>query len=443
MVKQVRVRGMNAAAEIGATGSSKEVSRTQFPHASIRQLLVAIAILAIGALVAWFTLVRAAAPTSFAGTVQPAQSVNLDFNQTGPVAQLLVKPGQQVATGQALATQDQTAGKAALADAQAVLTADKAKLAALSSPSLSPAQQQTLNSQVAQANGQLSGAQKAGTDAVSAANAEVVQAQQALTHAQTVLNNDTAQLSSCQSHQNDNCGSLQAQVQQDTTAVSTASAALQHTKTTVAQAQDNAASAVTNARNSLTVAENQRAAANAPATQADLSSAQADVANAQSTVDADQDALNALTLRAPMAGLIANLGGQAGELDGTTGVHAFAGPQSLQMDSASNFSLFPAQNGNGATQNSNSGNQQALITLVTAQRNAVAQVSEDQVSSLHQGAAAEITVNALHTTVNATVAQVIPIPVSQGGSVEYEVQLVVANWPPDTEPGMSLSVAFP
>jgi HlyD family secretion protein len=443
MVKQVRVRGMNAAAEIGATGSSKEVSRTQFPHASIRQLLVAIAILAIGALVAWFTLVRAAAPTSFAGTVQPAQSVNLDFNQTGPVAQLLVKPGQQVATGQALATQDQTAGKAALADAQAVLTADKAKLAALSSPSLSPAQQQTLNSQVAQANGQLSGAQKAGTDAVSAANAEVVQAQQALTHAQTVLNNDTAQLSSCQSHQNDNCGSLQAQVQQDTTAVSTASAALQHTKTTVAQAQDSAASAVTNARNSLTVAENQRAAANAPATQADLSSAQADVANAQSTVDADQDALNALTLRAPMAGLIANLGGQAGELDGTTGVHAFAGPQSLQMDSASNFSLFPAQNGNGATQNSNSGNQQALITLVTAQRNAVAQVSEDQVSSLHQGAAAEITVNALHATVNATVAQVIPIPVSQGGSVEYEVQLVVANWPPETEPGMSLSVAFP
>lgn len=440
MVKQARVRGMNAAAEIGA-----DTRRTQFPHASIRQLLVAIAILAIGALVAWFTLVRAAGPTSFAGTVQPAQSVNLDFNQTGPVAQLLVKPGQQVAAGQALATQDQTAAKAALADAQAVLTADKAKLAALSSPSLSPAQQQTLNSQVAQANGQLSGAQKASTDAVNAANAEVAQAQQALTHAQTVLNNDTAQFhSSCQgSTQSSSCPAQQVQVQQDTTAVSTASAALQHTKTTVAQAQDSAASAVTNARNSLTVAENQRAAANAPATQADLSSAQADVANAQSTVDADQDALNALTLRAPLAGLIANLGGQAGELDGTTGVHAFAGPQSLQMDSASNFSLFPAQNGNGATQNSNSGNQQALITLVTAQRNAVAQVSEDQVSSLHQGAAAEITVNALHATVNATVAQVIPIPVSQGGSVEYEVQLVVANWPPDTEPGMSLSVAFP
>jgi HlyD family secretion protein len=441
MVKQARVRGMNAAAEIGA-----DTRRSQFPHASIRQLLVAIAIMAIGAVIAWFTLVRAADPTSFAGTVQPAQSVNLDFSQTGAVAQLLVKPGQQVSAGQALATQDQTAAKAALADAQSVLTADKARLTALSSPSLSPAQQQTLNLQVAQANGQLSGAQKASSDAAGAANSEVTQAQQALTHAQATLNSDTEQLqSSCQSssHQNGNCSAEQSQVQQDQTAVSTATAALSHAKAAATQSQDNAASAVTNARNALAVAENQRSAANAPATAADVSSAQADVANAQSTVDADQDALNALTLRAPMAGLIANLGGQAGELDGTTGVHAFAGPQSLQTDSASNFSLFPAQNGNGAAQNSNSGAQQALITLVTAQRNAVAQVSEDQVSSLHQGAAAEITVNALHATVNATIAQVIPIPVSQGGSVEYEVQLVVATWPPGTEPGMSLSVVFP
>lgn len=440
MVKQARVRGMNAAAEIGA-----DTARSQFPHASIRQLLVAIAILAIGAAVAWFTLVRAAGPTSFAGTVQPARSVNLDFSQTGAVAQLLVKPGQQVSAGQALATQDQTAAKATLADAQSVLTADQAKLAALSSPSIPPAQQQTLNLQVAQANGQLAGAQKAASDATSAANAEVAQAQQALTHAQSTLSNDTAQFrSACQNAAQpaEDCAAQQAQVRQDSTAVGTASAALGHTRATAAQAQDSAASAVTNARNALAVAENQRAAANAPATPAELSAAQADVATAQSTVDADQDALNALTLRAPMAGLIADVGGQTGELDGTTGVHAFAGPQSLQMDSASNFSLFPAQNGNGATQNSNSGAQQALITLVTAQRNAVAQVSEDQVSTLHQGAAARIIVNALHATVNATVAQVIPIPVSQGGSVEYEVQLVVATWPPGTEPGMSLSVSF-
>ncbi|HEX4224359.1 MAG TPA: hypothetical protein VHZ97_18465 [Pseudonocardiaceae bacterium] len=441
MAKQVRVRGMNAAHEIDA-----ETRRSQFPHASMRQLLVAIAILAIGALVAWFTLVRAAGPTSFTGSVQPAQSVNLDFNQTAPVAQVLVKPGQQVVAGQALATQDQTAAKAALADAQSLLTADQARVTALQSPSITPAQEQTLNLQVAQATGQLSGAQKASSDAVSSGNAELSQAEQTLTQAQTALNNDSAQFhAACQqtSHPSQNCSAQQSQVQQDTTAVSTANAALGHTRATVTQSKDSTASAVTNAQNALALAENQRNTAAAPATSADLSSAQADVANAQSTVDADKDALAALTLRAPMAGLVANVGGQAGELDGTTGVHAFAGPQSLQTGSASNFSLFPAQNGNGATQNSNSGDQQPLISLVTAQRNAVAQVSEDQVSALHQGAAAEITVNALHATVNATVSQVIPIPVSQGGSVDYEVQLVVSTWPPDTEPGMSLSVSFP
>lgn len=441
MVKQVRVRGMNAAAEIGAP-----THRSQFPHASIRQLLVAIAILAIGAVIAWFTLVRSADPASFTGTVQPAQSVNLDFGQTGAVAQLLVKPGQQVSAGQALATQDQTAAKAALADAQSVLTADQAKLAALSSPSISPAQEQTLNLQVAQANGQLSGAQKAASDAVNEANAELAQAQQALSRAQSTLTSDSAQFrSACQqaAQPADTCPAQQAQVSQDSTAVSTATAALGHTRATVTQSEDSASSAVTNARNALALAENQRAAAAAPATAADVSSAQADLAGAQSTVDADQDALNALTLRAPMAGLVANVGGQAGELDGTTGVHAFAGPQSLQTGSASNFSLFPAQNGDGATQNSTSGDQQPLISLVTAQRNAVAQVSEDQVSALHQGTAAQITVNALHATVNATVGQVIPIPVSEGGSVEYEVQLVVGTWPPGTEPGMSLSVEFP
>jgi multidrug resistance efflux pump len=441
MVKQARVRGMNAAAEIGAA----DTRRSQFPHASIRQLLVAVAILAIGAVIAWFTLVRAADPTSFTGTVQPAQSVNLDFGQTGPVAQILVKPGQQVSVGQALATQDQTAAKAALTDARSVLTADQAKLAALSSPTLSPAQEQTLNLQVAQANGQLSGAQQASSDAIGAANAELAQDQQALDRAQTMLNDDSAQFrSACQqaAQPADSCSAQQAQVQQDSTAVSTATAALGHTRATVNQSEDNASSAVTNARDALAVAENQRTAAAAPATPADLSSAQADVAAAQSTVDSDSDALTALTLRAPLAGLVADVGGQTGELDGTTGVHAFAGPQSLQTGSASNFSLFPAQSGDGATQNSTTGDQQPLISLVTAQRNAVAQVGEDQVSALHQGAAASITVNALHDTVNATVAQVIPIPVSQGGSVDYEVQLVVGTWPPNTEPGMSLSVEF-
>jgi multidrug efflux pump subunit AcrA (membrane-fusion protein) len=57
--------------------------------------------------------------------------VNLDFAQTGRISQLLVKPGDHVAKGQSLAVQDETVASSTLLDAQAVLSADQAKLAAL------------------------------------------------------------------------------------------------------------------------------------------------------------------------------------------------------------------------------------------------------------------------------------------------------------------------
>ncbi|HEX3780579.1 MAG TPA: HlyD family efflux transporter periplasmic adaptor subunit [Pseudonocardiaceae bacterium] len=461
----VRVRGMNAAAAIGsaegsaggsadgeAIGSAagtadgtEQTRRQQFPHASLRQLLVAVAILAIGALIAWFTLVRVDTASSFAGTVQPQQSVNLDFGQTGAITQVLVKPGEAVAAGQPLAVQDETAAKANLADAQAVLTADEAKLAALRSPTLSSTAAQTLALQVDQANGQLAGAQQAASDAATEANTELAQAQQAVTSAQATLNADSAQYqSSCQAVTTPpaTCPDQQSQVQKDAEAVQGATADLDRTRAAAAQSQDSAANAVTNARSALALARNQQAAATAPAAAADISSAQADVAAAQTEVDQDSAALAQLTLRAPMAGLVADVNGVIGELDGTTGVHAFAGPQSLQTGSSPAFSLFPAQSGSGATQNSTSAGQQPLISLVTTQRNAVAQVSEDQVPALRPGAPATVTVNALKAQVPATVAQVIPVPVSQGGSVEYEVRLSVPSWPAGTEPGMSLSVVF-
>ncbi|MFD1045951.1 hypothetical protein ACFQ1S_10430, partial [Kibdelosporangium lantanae] len=84
----VRIRGMNA---VAANGSEEK-----YPHSSVRQLLVAVVVLAIGAGVAWYTITQVGSTTVFAGIVQPEQSVDLDFTQTGRVVRIMVKPGERV-----------------------------------------------------------------------------------------------------------------------------------------------------------------------------------------------------------------------------------------------------------------------------------------------------------------------------------------------------------
>src|SRR3954467_5771028 len=143
------------------------------------------AILSGGSVLAYFTYTDVSARSSFVGAVRPEQSLNLDFTQTGRIQDVLVRAGEHVKKGQPLATQDQAVAKATLADAKAVLTAAQAKLAALQSPALTDTAKQNLDLQVAKANAQLAGAQKAAADAAVTANAEVAQAQQAVTDAQS------------------------------------------------------------------------------------------------------------------------------------------------------------------------------------------------------------------------------------------------------------------
>ncbi|QUQ63543.1 HlyD family secretion protein [Kutzneria sp. CA-103260] len=436
---QVRVRGMNAAADL-TSGSGKE-----FPHSSIRQLLVAVAILSGGAVLAYFTYADVSARTSFVGAVRPQQQLNLDFTQTGRIQDVMVRAGEHVKKGQPLATQDQAVAKATVTDAQSVLAAAQAKLAALQSPALSESAKQNLDLQVAKANTQLAGAQKASSDAVAEANTQVAQAQQAVTDAQSGYNADNQQLTAlCRAGSTTDqtyCANLQAQVRKDASAIATANANLTHTKASTAQLRDTAASAVASAQSTLAITQNQRAAAGEPASPADVSSAQSEVASAQSAVDQAQHTLDQLTLNSPIDGVIANVGGVPGELDGTTGVHGFAGPQSMQAADAPAFSLFPPAA--GATQNAGGADQHPLITLVSSESDAIAQVAETAMPKVKPGAPARVTVNALRQTVDGKVDEVIPMPIDQSGGVEYAVRMTVAHWPDGIAPGMSLSVVFP
>lgn len=185
----VRVRGMNAAATLsdngvlpggveapdglpGAAGSNGNGvhpagdghphKRERFPHASVRQLMVAVAILTVGGLVAWYTFTEVTGgPPGYTGVVEPQASVPLDFTQTGQITHIYVKPGQRVAVGEPLATQDQSLAQVTLQDAQAVLTADQSVISALqaSSAQSDGAATQTAAAQLSQAQANLAAAQ--------------------------------------------------------------------------------------------------------------------------------------------------------------------------------------------------------------------------------------------------------------------------------------------
>ena len=481
----VRVRGMNAAAAVNgdsAGGSSPgDVApvgggpepRRRLPHASMRQLLVAVALLVVGVVLARYTFTEVTGgPTGFAGTVEAQNSVSLDFTQTGRVSQILVSTGQTVTKGQPLATLDQGYAQASLQDAEAVLAADQAVVKSLQSPTLSSAGKQNLALQVAAANQQLSAAQQASQDAVAQGNTQIAQAQQTVNNAQATLKADSAQYKAdCSAptagaDHADNpdaasatpqdtaspqatgpasagqyCLSLQSQLQKDSTGIASATAALANAKADAEQLQDTAAHAASNAGAALALTQNQGAVATAPASAAQLSTAQANVASAQTAVDQDRQNLTALTLVSPITGVVADVGGIVGDLDGTGGVHGFSGPSAAQATSGPAFSLFPPDSGTGSS--GSGASQQPLIWLVSSQKYLLAQVSESEAATLRTGHRARVTVNALGRTVDATVTQISPIPVDQNGSVEYPVRLAVPSWPQGTMTGMSANVVFP
>ena len=188
----VRVRGMNAAATLPDTaapngigalngmpgspstngngvpptgdGNGHPHKRERFPHASLKQLLVAVVILAVGGLVAWYTFTEVTGgPAGYTGVVEPQASVPLDFTETGQITHIYVRPGQKVTVGEPLATLNQSLAQTTLQDAQAVLAADQSVVTALQSDASDSdsgsATSQAISAQLSQAQASLASAQ--------------------------------------------------------------------------------------------------------------------------------------------------------------------------------------------------------------------------------------------------------------------------------------------
>jgi multidrug efflux pump subunit AcrA (membrane-fusion protein) len=123
-----RVRGMNAALTSGEAGVG-EFKPARSPLRP-RQFIIAVIAVGVGTSLAVLSY-RAVArqPTSFSGQVTPAHAYYLDFLNNGPIQTVTVRPGQSVQTGQVLATQNDSVGKARLGADEATVKADQATLA--------------------------------------------------------------------------------------------------------------------------------------------------------------------------------------------------------------------------------------------------------------------------------------------------------------------------
>jgi multidrug efflux pump subunit AcrA (membrane-fusion protein) len=439
------------------------------PHASYRQLLIALVVLVIAVVVAAITVSKVTGtPSSYSGSIESVGSVNLDFANFGHVAEIDVHPGDTVSAGQVLAKQDSAVAVATLEGAKAIAAADQAKLDALQHPALGAAKQQEFQLQIQQVEAQLANARQATQDAQTVAGADMAAAQSAVATSQTALAHDQARFAATcpmgtslpgdlepgssptstsnvpiavEFAQTVECLNLQNQIDSDSRTLIAAQQDVGHTQA-MNQQMINAAQGVAAVTNvALQLSQLQPAIAGAPSP-VDVASAEVDLAQAQAQVSSAQAQLQELTITAPTAGVIAQVGGSVGDLAGPSGVHSFSGPAAPSSGAKATFSLFPPP-ASSSSDNGSQTNFQPLVSIQGGGMEAVAQVSESKIGKVVPGQHVRITVNALDTTVDGRVLSIVPVPIKTSSSVEYAVRLTTSTWPRRVIPGMSISVSFP
>jgi macrolide-specific efflux system membrane fusion protein len=287
-------------------------------------------------------------------------AVQLNFSSPGVLTAVMVKVGDHVTKGQALATLDTTAARIAVTSAQA--NADKAKntLAALTQ-GLTPQELAQLNLGETQAAAAVTNAQQAVTDAQAQAdqdaatqNSLLIAAQQSLTDTEAQASQDAtdsaqqvtvaqAQLAADQAATHpdpvkiaaDTAAVVAAQENQatsalhDTQQVHAATANVTNAQNSAAAAALHDAQAIHQAQANVTAQQQQLDALKAsdavrtePPRSTALASARDDLTGAQAQLQSAQLALAATTLHAPAAGVIAAITAVVGESVGS-GATAF------------------------------------------------------------------------------------------------------------------------
>jgi multidrug efflux pump subunit AcrA (membrane-fusion protein) len=407
---------------------------------------------------------------SFAGTIQPTESISVNFPQSGRLLTVLVQPGQQVGSGQVLARQDSSAAAAALGAGRAAVILDQAILAGMKAPGLPAAQQQELAQQVntAQAAEQVAATQA--TSSGASGRGSAAQASGVLVQAETIFRLDrahyvdlcpkgvtvpagvtdlgtvpvgalttttvptttttraagTAKVATTDGipvfrvQQYATCSALRAGVARDQAVVDALRAAKTQVSSLVGQLEAASAHSVQIGQSWLQTAEKTGTVLVAPASPTAISTAQAQLARDRANVVVEVDLMQQLTLTAPMAGLVTKVSGSAGDIvggsSGSSGATAVAGGSA---------------GGGGA----------GLVLMESDQLQVAAQVPETALRMVPSGRSVRLTVPALGRHFTGTVERTLPTPLAGAGVSRYGVIIGIDGGPAGLLPGMTATVS--
>jgi arylsulfatase A-like enzyme/multidrug resistance efflux pump len=367
-------------------------------------------------------------PVSAAGAVEPLHTAELDFSATGTVASIDVTQGQQVQQGAVLATQDASAADAKLASDQAKLGSDQAALTQLGTP-LTPAQVLQSQDKVNEAQAAVSAAQSTVADVTAVNNASLGAPLAAVQAAQATLATDQQTYrTTCSPPTPPNqtaCSTDAHQLTVDQNALGSAQANQAEVTAMNLEKIDQARTALSQAQAALASAQSDQAVASQPATPAAIAAAQAAVTSDKAAVTSDQAAVAQTVLRAPFTGVVGSVAGAVGDVASAQGVRQPSPSQPVTQPTSSGIEIFPQQSQPQAPQQQQYA---PLITFDSPDAKVVAQVSETDIGSVHNGQHAVVTMPAVPgSTFTATVQQIEPTAVDVSGSTYYLVDLVVSS----------------
>jgi arylsulfatase A-like enzyme/multidrug efflux pump subunit AcrA (membrane-fusion protein) len=407
-------------------------------------LVGGIAVLCLAVLAYAVDTIFLSAPLQASAQVKPASTASLNMAATGPVTSIRVSPGQLVQQGQVLATQDTTTADQRLTSDEAKLTGDQAALQALEHPAApattapvtDPAQAAQLAAAVTTAQVTLASAQQKEADTASTNAANTAAAQNKLDNDQRLVSADQEQLAAMQGQCTSanppaSCATALHQYQQDQVQQSTDRAAQAQAQAQAQSATQQAQAAVAQAQAALSQAQAAQAAggtggggpsSTTPTTDpAAIPNAQAKVTQDEAAINSDRATVAAGVLRAPFAGVVADVGCAVGVVVTSAGCHQASTPTGSAPSGS--FQLFPqsAQ----APASTSQPQTVSLIQLDSLGTEIQAQVPESDIRQIHAGEGVTISLAALPGhTYRARVSDIPPDPLQLSGQAYYLVDVV-------------------
>ena len=222
--------------------------------------------------------------------------------------------------------------------------------------------------------------------------------------------------------------SYQAKLVSDRDAIAAAQTNRANTTVKDRQSIDSANQQVVSAQLSLRSAKLGTAIKQAPPTVAAVAQQRASVLQAQAALASAQRTLGQTTLRAPVAAVVASVGGSVGDNVSGGGISTTAGSASAASSSGS---------GSGGSSSSFV----SLIGLTGMQ--VTAAFSESDAAKIQVGQPATVTVSALPSEeLAAHVIEINPTGTTSSGVVQYTVTLALDRTEPKLKPGMSANAAI-